>query len=123
MAVYEGEREAVDDVDARADDALDRFLPPSDDGVVARSHLVTALVLCWDGAQWLPRTLAALAGQQRPADEVIGIDVGSTDGSHDLLVAGTGVSIQVEQPGLAEALAAGVAASAAQRPSGGRPGR
>ena len=112
MAVDEGEREAVDDVDARADDALDRFLPPSDEGVVARVHHVTALVLSRDGAQWLPRTLTELARQERPADDVTGIDVGSTDGSHGLLVGGTRTSIQVDQPGLAGALAAGVDAGA-----------
>ncbi len=108
MVVDEGAREAVDDVDARADDALDRFLPPSDEGVVARVHHVTALVLSRDGAQWLPRTLTELARQERPADDVIGIDVGSTDASHGLLVGGTRAAIQVDQPGLAGALAAAV---------------
>ena len=110
MGVGEGEVEAVDDVDARADDALDRFLPPTDDGVVARTHHVTALVLSRDGAQWLPRTLAGLAGQERPAERVIGIDVGSSDGSAGLLSKGDGILVTVE-PGLAGALAAGVAAA------------
>ena len=35
---------------------------------MARTHHVTALVLSRDGAQWLPRTLAGIAGQERPAD-------------------------------------------------------
>ena len=122
MVVDEGEREAVDDVDARADDALDRFLPPSDEGVVARVHHVTALVLSRDGAQWLPRTLTELARQERPADDVIGIDVGSTDASHGLLVGGTRAAIQVDQPGLAGALAAGVDAGV-ERGSRRRGGR
>ncbi len=110
MVVGEGEVEAVDDVDARADDALDRFLPPTDDGVVARTHHVTALVLTRDGAQWLPRTLAGLVGQDRPAERVIGIDVGSSDGSVALLSEGARVLVAVE-PGLAGALDAGVAAA------------
>ena len=114
MVVGEGEVEAVDDVDARADDALDRFLPPKDEGVVARTHHVTALVLGRDGAQWLPRTLAGLAGQERPVDHVIGIDAGSVDGSEPLLAGGTRVVVRVEEPGLARALASGVAAASAE---------
>jgi GT2 family glycosyltransferase len=111
VVVGEGEAGAVEDIDTRADDALDRFLPPTDDGVVARSHHVTALVLSRDGAQWLPRTLAAVAGQERGVDRVVGIDVGSTDGSAALLAGGTEVSIEVPEPGVAAALAAGVAAA------------
>jgi GT2 family glycosyltransferase len=101
--------QADEDVDARADDALDRFLPPSDQGVVARTHHVTALVLSRDGAQWLTRSLGALADQERPADHVIGIDAGSTDGSASLLGDGVRVMVRVEESGIAFALAAGVA--------------
>ncbi len=108
MEVGAGEVEAVEDIDARADEALDRFLPPSDDGVVVRSHQVTALLLSRDGAQWLPRTLAAVAGQHRAADRVLGIDAGSTDTSAQLLRGSVGC-LEVEDPGLADALAAGVA--------------
>ncbi len=102
-----------DDVDARADDALDRFLPPSDEGVVTRTHHVTCLVLSRDGALWLPRTLAAVDGQQRAADTVIGVDVASSDGSADLLAAHSRVVLRVEQPGLAGALEAAVAEAGA----------
>jgi GT2 family glycosyltransferase len=35
----------------------------------------------WNGRAWLPDCLAALAAQQRPADEVIVVDNGSGDGS------------------------------------------
>jgi GT2 family glycosyltransferase len=115
VEVGEGAVEAVDEVEARADDALDRFLPPKDEGVVARTHHVTALVVSRDGAQWLPRTLAGLAGQERPADRVIGIDARSADGSGSLLSGGTEVVVQVEEPGLAGALASGVAAAATAR--------
>ena len=90
MEVGEGGVGAVEDVDARADEALDRFLPPDDQGVVARTHHVTALVVAHEGAPWLPRTLQALAGQQRPADAVVGIDAGSVDGSAALLAAAIG---------------------------------
>ena len=86
--------------------------------MVARAHHVTALVLSREGAQWLPRTLAGLAGQERPVDHAIGIDVGSMDGSDALLVTGTRFSIQVEQPGLAGALAAGVDAGVAAGATG-----
>ena len=65
----------VDDVDARADRALDRFLEHDPLGAVTRTHRVTALVLCRDGAQWLPRTLEGLASQDRGAEELVGIDV------------------------------------------------
>ncbi|MHA7222314.1 glycosyltransferase family 2 protein [Arthrobacter sp. RHLT1-20] len=38
-----------------------------------------------DGGDFLPRTLAALAGQTRPADALIGVDTGSRDHSAALL--------------------------------------
>jgi GT2 family glycosyltransferase len=120
VVIGEGEVEVGEDVEARADEALDRFLPPTDDGVVARDHHVTSLVLSRDGAPWLPRTLAAVAGQQRAVDRVVGIDVASVDGSSGLLVQGTGEHIQVDVAGLAGALAAGVAASEPDHRSGER---
>ncbi|WP_354242868.1 glycosyltransferase family 2 protein [Arthrobacter sp. UYEF20] len=46
---------------------------------------VTAVVVSHDGGDFLPRTLAALAGQTRPADAVIGVDTGSRDHSAALL--------------------------------------
>jgi GT2 family glycosyltransferase len=46
----------------------------------------TAVVIPnWDGRDWLPGCLDSLAGQTRPADEVIVVDNGSTDGSPDLV--------------------------------------
>ena len=50
---------------------------------------VTAVLVCHDGAQFLPRTLAAIAGQVRPPDVLVGVDTGSGDGSADLLARAT----------------------------------
>ncbi|MFB9716126.1 glycosyltransferase [Arthrobacter methylotrophus] len=46
---------------------------------------VTAVVVSHDGGNYLPRTLAALLDQTRPADAAIGIDTGSRDKSVVLL--------------------------------------
>ncbi|WP_091550788.1 MULTISPECIES: glycosyltransferase [Micrococcaceae] len=46
---------------------------------------VTAVVVSHNGGDYLPRTLAALSDQTRPADAAIGIDTGSTDHSLDML--------------------------------------
>jgi GT2 family glycosyltransferase len=45
---------------------------------------VAVVVPAWNGAAWLPGCLAALAAQTRPADELIIVDNGSTDGSPQL---------------------------------------
>ncbi|HWC34951.1 MAG TPA: glycosyltransferase [Mycobacteriales bacterium] len=42
-------------------------------------HVVTAIVICQNGAKRLPRTLDALANQVRRADRVVAVDVASTD--------------------------------------------
>ena len=39
----------------------------------------------WNGREWLPGLLDSLAAQTRPADEVLVVDNGSTDGSLELL--------------------------------------
>jgi hypothetical protein len=39
----------------------------------------------WNGVRWLPGCLASLAAQTRPADEVIVVDNGSSDGSLEYL--------------------------------------
>ena len=46
---------------------------------------VTAVLVARDGAQYLPRTLAALAAQTRLPDEVVLVDVASTDDTGALL--------------------------------------
>jgi GT2 family glycosyltransferase len=53
--------------------------------VVSPPPLVSVVIPNWNGRDWLPRCLAALAAQQRPADEVIVVDNGSRDGSVDYL--------------------------------------
>ncbi|HWH26747.1 MAG TPA: glycosyltransferase family 2 protein [Pseudolysinimonas sp.] len=48
---------------------------------------VTAILVVRNGEQWLPDTLAALAAQSRRPDDVVLVDVGSTDQSVALLTA------------------------------------
>ena len=48
-------------------------------------HLVTAVLICHDGAQWLPEVLDALAGQSRPPDRYVVVDTGSEDNSPELV--------------------------------------
>ncbi|MFC9299262.1 glycosyltransferase [Streptomyces sp. NPDC057011] len=48
-------------------------------------HVVTAVLVAHDGARWLPRTLAGLLGQERPAQNHIAADTGSADESARLL--------------------------------------
>ncbi len=44
-------------------------------------HVVTAIVICRDGAKRLPKTLDALALQVRRVDRVVAVDLGSSDRS------------------------------------------
>ena len=48
---------------------------------------VTAVLVCHDGAEYLPRSLAAIAAQTRPPDLLIAVDAGSRDQSPELLSA------------------------------------
>ncbi|MET9853850.1 glycosyltransferase family 2 protein [Streptomyces sp. NPDC006450] len=48
-------------------------------------HVVTAVLVAHDGARWLPRTLAGLLGQERPAQSHVAADTGSADDSARLL--------------------------------------
>ncbi|MFB6810981.1 glycosyltransferase family 2 protein [Streptomyces sp. NPDC056387] len=48
-------------------------------------HVVTAVLVAHDGARWLPKTLAGLLGQERPAQRHIAADTGSADDSARLL--------------------------------------
>ncbi|MFD4243230.1 glycosyltransferase family 2 protein [Streptomyces sp. NPDC058525] len=48
-------------------------------------HVVTAVLVAHDGARWLPRTLAGLLGQERPAQNHMAADTGSADESARLL--------------------------------------
>jgi GT2 family glycosyltransferase len=49
--------------------------------------VVSVVIPNWNGRRWLPGCLAALAAQERPADQVIVVDNGSTDGSLEYLAA------------------------------------
>ncbi|MGW0366529.1 glycosyltransferase family 2 protein [Streptomyces sp. NPDC002990] len=53
-------------------------------------HVVTAVLVAHDGARWLPRTLAGLLGQERPAQNHIAADTGSADESARLLTEALG---------------------------------
>ncbi|MEU7602678.1 glycosyltransferase family 2 protein, partial [Streptomyces sp. NPDC041003] len=53
-------------------------------------HVVTAVLVAHDGARWLPRTLAGLLGQERPAQNHIAADTGSADDSARLLTEALG---------------------------------
>jgi GT2 family glycosyltransferase len=46
---------------------------------------VTAILVCANGAELLDRTLDALASQTRPPEDLVVVDVGSSDGSTDEL--------------------------------------
>jgi GT2 family glycosyltransferase len=94
---------------ARAEDALDRFLPPDEAGI-RRDHRVHAVLLAHEGARWLPRAIDALTGQARPPDSVVGVDAGSTDASRRLLADALGEVVRADpRAGLAGAAAAAIA--------------
>src|SRR5581483_11718822 len=61
-------------------------------------HHVTAVLVCHDGARWLPEVLAAIAAQTRPPERFIAADTGSTDGSAALVTAMFGPGSVVALP-------------------------
>jgi GT2 family glycosyltransferase len=103
-----GDREpgVSEEVDARAEDALSRFLPTEDGGIV-REHHVTALLVAHDGSEWLPRCLAGLADQTRAPQRTIAVDASSGDGTGDLLAGAVPGALPLEEAsGIADALRA-----------------
>jgi GT2 family glycosyltransferase len=74
---------------------------------------VAAVVPNWNGARWLPACLAALRAQERPFDELIVVDNGSTDGSADDLGDDVRVIRLGENRGFAAAANAGLRAAQA----------
>lgn len=72
-----------------------------------------------NGSAYLPRTLAALADQTRPADKMVGVDTGSADDSRVLLEQALGTANVVThhrgKSGMGAAVAAGLAALAPWR--------
>ncbi|MHC6220000.1 glycosyltransferase [Arthrobacter sp. MMS24-S77] len=83
---------------------------------------VTAVVVSHDGGNYLPRTLAALLDQTRPADAAIGIDTGSRDKSAALLRRALGegnvTSTGESKVGFGAAVMAGLARSAPSKEPG-----
>ncbi|MFM7063921.1 MAG: glycosyltransferase family 2 protein, partial [Actinomycetes bacterium] len=76
-----------------------------------RQHHVTAIVVSHDGLVWLPAVLTTLAAQTRLPDTAVGVDTGSVDGSHELLVSsfGTDRTVRLEhQVGFGDAVSAGL---------------
>lgn len=74
---------------------------------------VAAVVPNWNGARWLGACLASLRAQERPFDELIVVDNGSTDGSADDLGADVRVVRLGDNRGFATAANAGLRATGA----------
>lgn len=83
---------------------------------VRRDH-ITCVLVCHDGARWLPTVLTALAGSGRQPHTVVAVDCGSTDATATLLATATRegvVDSNVTLPrgtAFGAAVAAGVAAA------------
>jgi GT2 family glycosyltransferase len=79
-------------------------------------HLVTAVLVCHDGARWLPEVLEALAAQTHKPERFVAADTGSTDGSAqlvtDMLGPDTVVTLPRQTP-YGDAIQAGLDAFAA----------
>lgn len=74
---------------------------------------VAVLVVNFDGGEWLPRCLAAVAAQQPPAAEVVVVDNASTDGSADALPEDVRLVRRDRNGGYGAAIRDGLAASRA----------
>ena len=48
-------------------------------------HVVTAIIVAHDGAEWLPRVVDAVLGQTHPVQRIVAVDTGSRDRSGTLL--------------------------------------
>jgi GT2 family glycosyltransferase len=97
---------------------------PSASGRDPRSQAVVAVLVCHNGEQYLPRTLAALAALKPAPAHVIAVDTGSADGTAALLAEATNpasgpvdggpvnsVITLPSETGFAEAVHAGVEAA------------
>ena len=73
-------------------------MPPRSSRPQFPGHIVTAVLVVHDGAQWLPDCLAALAAQTRPPQRVVAVDTGSTDASAQLVAAALGDAAVVRLP-------------------------
>ena len=73
---------------------------------------VHAVLVCHDGARWLPRTLASLAQLTQPCASLVAVDTASRDSTPDLLAASPVVSSLLSLPrqtGFSAALAQAMA--------------
>ncbi len=68
------------------------------DGPPSRGSRVSVVVPARNEADRLPRLLASLARQTRPADEVVVVDDGSTDGTGEVAAAHAGVRVVPAAP-------------------------
>jgi GT2 family glycosyltransferase len=102
----------------------DPYLELGEEPEPERAHRVdhvTAVLVCHDGARWLPAVLTSLAGSTRQPHVVVAVDAGSTDGTASLLAQALreGVIDEVVTTDRASSFAASVAAGvAAGEPAG-----
>ncbi len=74
---------------------------------------ISVIIPAYNAAKWLPSAVASVCSQSRPADEILIVDDGSTDGTGDLCgtLAGNVRYIRRENGGLSAARNTGVAST------------
>jgi GT2 family glycosyltransferase len=73
-------------------------MPPKTPRLKFARHSVTTVLVCHDGARWLPTSLAALAAQTRPPQRVVAVDASSRDDSLHLLAESLGSTAVLTAP-------------------------
>lgn len=82
-------------------------------------HIVSAIIVTHDGQTWLPETVAALASQTRPYDQVLAVDTDSHDASVRLLKSARIPIINAQRDcGFGEAISLGVNSLKPSTPGG-----
>src|SRR5580698_7060689 len=61
-------------------------------------HLVTAVLVCRDGARWLPTVLDALARQRHQPNRLVAVDIASRDNSREVVADRHGPDTVIELP-------------------------
>src|SRR5487761_419683 len=82
-------------------------------------HIVTAVIVVHDGAEWLPRVTGAVLGQSHPVQRIVAVDTGSRDRSGAVLadLLGTDAVFGMERDtGYGEAVARALTHRAATAP-------
>ena len=82
-------------------------------------HVVTAVIVAHDGAEWLPRVTSAVLGQSHPVQRIVAVDTGSRDRSGAVLsdLLGTDAVFGMERDtGYGEAVARALTHRAATAP-------